>query len=188
MNRKIAFLFAVLIVVCALYRMVPYEMRPEWLGAPQIAMAIFAGSVIKDRKWAFAVPLFSMLFSDILMQGMHWANPTAMAPGFYKGQLLNYILILSTTVIGFFINSKKASQVLAGAVAAPVIYFLLSNTAVWIGGGGYFRPKTFDGLLLTLTDGIPFLKTSLAGTLLFSGVFFGSAALLTSERRSLAKA
>jgi hypothetical protein len=187
MNRSVAFLFALMMLVCALYRIIPYEMRPEWLGAPQIAMAIFAGSVIKDRKWAFAVPLFSMLFSDLLMQGLHLANPSFM-PGFYKGQFLNYVLILSTTVIGFYINRKKAGQILAGVIAAPLVYFFLSNTMVWLGGGGWFRPKTFDGLLLTLTDGIPFLKTSLAGTAIFSALFFGTTALFFSPKNTAVRA
>jgi hypothetical protein len=187
MNRSVAFLFAIMVLVCAVYRIVPYEMRPEWLGAPQLAMAIFAGSVIKDRKWAFAVPLFSMLLSDLLMQGLHIANPSMM-PGFYKGQFVNYLLILATTVIGFFIHHRKAGEILAGAIAAPVVYFLLSNTMVWLGGGGLVRPKTFDGLLLTLADGLPFLKTGLMGTALFSAVFFGISALLFSEKRMLSKA
>jgi len=109
-------------------------------------------------------------------------------PGFYKGQFLNYMLILATTVIGFLINQRKAGQILAGSIAAPVVYFLLSNTMVWLGGGGWFRPKTFDGLLLTLTDGLPFLKTSLAGTALFSAFFFGTSILLTSPKRTAVKA
>ena len=48
MNKKIAWSLALLIVVGAVYRIIPD--RP--LGfAPQIAMALFAGAVIKDKKW-----------------------------------------------------------------------------------------------------------------------------------------
>ncbi|MCU0395152.1 MAG: hypothetical protein MUF29_04540, partial [Chitinophagaceae bacterium] len=94
MNRNVALIFAMMVLVATAYRIVPYTARPEWLGAPQLAMAIFAGSVIKDRKWAFALPLFSMLISDMVMQGLHLMN-SSYFPGFYKGQFLNYVLILS---------------------------------------------------------------------------------------------
>jgi hypothetical protein len=184
MNRNVALIFAIMIVVSAAYRMVPYTVRPEWLGAPQLAMAVFAGAVIKDRKWAFALPLFSMLLSDLLMEALHQMNSSYYA-GFYKGQFLNYVLILATTVIGFFINSRKPLHILCGALAAPIVYFLLSNFAVWIGGGGLGRPQTFEGLMMVYADGLPFLKTSLMGTGVFSVVFFGAHYLLFGQRKAV---
>lgn len=187
MNRSVALVFALLIAICTIYRIIPYEMRPEWLGAPQLALAVFAGSVIKNRKWAFVLPLASMLISDVLMQILHSFDPSFYA-GFYKGQLINYALILSTTVIGFFISERKPAQILAGAIAAPFVFFLLSNFQVWLGSGGLMRSKTFAGLMQTYIDGIPFLRTSLVGTVLFSGVFFGIKALLAAPAQKLAKA
>ena len=44
---------------------------------------------------------------------------------------------------------------------------------VWLSGGGYQRPKTFDGLMMSFADGLPFYKNSIAGTLFFAGLFFG---------------
>jgi hypothetical protein len=187
MNRYIAFLFAIVVLVCALYRIIPFDMRPEWLGAPQLALAIFAGSVIENRKWAFALPLFSLIFSDVIIQALHMANPS-MVPGFYKGQFVNYLLILATTVIGFFIHQRKPNQILAGAISAPIIYFLLSNTSVWISGGGYIRPKTMEGFFMALSDGLPFLKTSLAGTVVFSVLFFGLSAMMASKKQNVYQA
>lgn len=186
MNRNVALIFAVMILVGAAYRMVPYTVRPEWLGAPQLAMAIFAGAVIKDRKWAFALPLFSMLASDLLMEMLHTFN-SSYFPGFYKGQFTNYLLIVGMTVIGFFMNQRKVSHVVAGALAAPLVYFALSNFLVWTGGGGYNRPKTFEGLMMVYTDGLPFLKTSILGTAVFATAFFGVRALIASrEQRQFA--
>jgi hypothetical protein len=185
MNRSLLLTFGLLVVVSAAYRVIPYEMRPEWLGAPQLAMALLAGSVIKDRKWAFALPLASMLLSDILMEILHSYYPSVSA-GFYSGQLLNYIFILSTTVIGFFISSRKPTEIAGGALAAPVVYFLLSNFAVWLGGGGLQRAKTMSGLLMTYADGLPFLKASLIGTMVFSAVLFGAYQLFSAKKRILA--
>ncbi len=49
-SRQIILLFALLIAIGAIYRVIPFDARPVWLGGPQLAMALFAGAVIKDRK------------------------------------------------------------------------------------------------------------------------------------------
>ncbi len=173
-NKNIVFTLLALIVVAALYRILPN--RP--LGfAPQIAMALFAGSVIKDRKFAFALPLISMFISDGLYEVLYNAGLTAYG-GFYSGQFTNYLLFAGLTVIGFFINKNKAWQIGLGALVGPTVYFFISNFLVWIGGGGYHHPKTMDGLMLTYTDAIPFYAGSMYATVVFCAVFFGGYALL----------
>jgi hypothetical protein len=69
----------------------------------------------------------------------------------------------------------------AGFIAGPTAYFLISNFAVWIGGGGYQRPKTFDGLMMCYADGLPFYQMSLASTFVFGAVLFSSYYLLTNK-------
>jgi hypothetical protein len=172
-SSQIILLFALLIALSALYRVIPFDARPVWLGGPQLAMALFAGSIVKDRKWAFAVPLFSMLISDLLIEALYKTG-VVIYPGFYQGMFINYVLITMLTVVGFFVNHKKAGSVLTGMVAAPSLYFLLSNFAVWVSGGGLQRPKTTGGLLQCYVDGLPFYGYSLLtmavfGTVLFAG-------------------
>src|ERR1700750_576140 len=100
-NKKTTILvFVLLIVAAALYRV--WDGRPFGF-APQIAMALFAGSVIKDKRFSFLVPLFSMLVSDALYQVLFLQGLTEI-PGFFQGQLPNYILFTAITGIGFFIN------------------------------------------------------------------------------------
>jgi hypothetical protein len=64
-------------------------------------------------------------------------------------------------------RNLNVGRIAAGAVIAPTVYFLLSNFQVWIGGGGYNRPKTFEGLLQCYADGLPFYKGYLLGTCSF---------------------
>ncbi len=181
LNKNWILTLLALVAVAALYRIIPN--RP--LGfAPQIAIALFAGSVIKDKKYSFALPLLSMLISDALYQILYSAGLSAI-PGFYSGQWINYILFAGLTVIGFFINQSKALQIALGAVAAPTAYFFISNFLVWIGGGGFKHPKTFDGLMLTFTDGIPFYTGSLFATAVFCTILFGGYALLTAKSKEL---
>ena len=185
-TKSTVYSFLLLVVVAAVYRVLP---RPEslWGFAPQIAMALFGGSVIKDRKLAFLLPLLSMFISDTLFQVLYLTG-LGDTPGFYSGQLINYLLFGLLTVTGFFVNERKVAQIGLGAVVAPVIYFLLSNFQVWIGGGGWKRPRTFEGLMMTYNDGLPFFKGSLIATLFFAAVLFGGYYLLkkTSTKTSSA--
>lgn len=172
-DRSIVVSFILLVLMASLYRILPG--RP--LGfAPQIAMALFAGSIVKDKKYAFLLPLFSMLVSDILYEVL-FQFKIATIPGFYSGQLINYILFVGLTVVGFTIKKTNPVQILAGSVAGATIYYLLSNFTVWIGGGldiaNQPYPKTMAGLLHCYAEAIPFYRGSLYATLIFSTILFG---------------
>ncbi|MCO5240964.1 MAG: hypothetical protein M9904_13020 [Chitinophagaceae bacterium] len=169
MGKNIVYILGALIVVAALYRVVPG--RPYGF-APQIAMALFAGALVKNKATAFILPLLSMFLADALFQLLYVAGISPLW-GFYEGQFTNYLLFTLLTVFGFLIKKINIRQVAAASVAAPTVYFLLSNFMVWISGGGYQRPKTFEGLMMAYNDGLPFYWNSIAGTLFFSGLFFG---------------
>ncbi|CAN5627339.1 hypothetical protein BH11BAC3_BH11BAC3_34360 [soil metagenome] len=172
-DKSIVVSFVLLVVIASLYRIMPG--RP--LGfAPQIAMALFGGSVIKDKKFAFILPLFSMFISDVMYETLYHFNLSA-TQGFYQGQVTNYLLFGAITVIGFLIKKEKVLQIAAGSIAGTAFYFLASNFVVWIGGGLALNnlPYTKDitGLTSCYTAGLPFLQGSLYATLLFSGILFG---------------
>ena len=169
LKRTIWIAFGLLLVASSFYRV--WDNRP-WGFTPQIAMAIFAGSIIKDRKWAFILPLFSMLLSDAIYEVLYINNLSDIR-GFYHGQWVNYLLIGSLVFIGFLIRKPNWLNVLAASIAAPCIYFLLSNFTVWASHGGFQRPMTFNGLILCYNDGLPFLKGYLMGTVFFSAILFG---------------
>ena len=174
LDKSIIFAFVLLVICASLYRV--WDGRP-WGFAPQIAMAVFAGAVIKDKRWAIVLPLLSMFISDSLYH-LLYVNGLSVIPGFYEGQIVNYILFGSLTVFGFLIKKINFRSILLASLAAPTVYFLISNFLVWIGGGGYFRPKTWEGLLMSYNDGLPFYRGSLIATLVFSAVLFGSFFLL----------
>ena len=180
MNQKQQTLvaFILLVVVAALYRVVPG--RPFGFD-PMIAIAIFGGAVIANKKWAFALPLAAMLLSDALFEGLTRAGVVNM-PGLYDGQWMNYLLLGGITFFGIFMKHINLRNVAGAAIAAPLVYFFLSNTGTWAFHGGWARPITFAGWMQALADGLPFLKWSLAGSLLFSGLFFGSWALIMRPR------
>jgi hypothetical protein len=165
-NKHTLLALGLLILAASLYRAWPD--RPFGF-APQWAMAIFGGAVIKDKRLAFLFPLLSIFISDTLYQIM-FQNGASQIWGFYKGQLSNYILFGSLTAFGLLIRKKiNWIRIFAASLAAPSAYFLISNFLVWINGGGYQRVRLIDAY----ADGVPFYRMSLAATLLFSSVLFG---------------
>ena len=178
LNKSNLLVLFILILACALYRV--WDSRPMGF-APQIAMALFAGSVSKDKRFAFLFPVLSLFISDLLYQFLY-SQGLSTIKGFYSGQWQNYLLIASITVIGFFINKNRISQIFIGSLAGAIYFFLISNLLVWIGGGWDINnqpyPRSFSGLMLCYTEAMPFFKWSVLSTLLFNGIFFGSFYLL----------
>ena len=176
-DKALTWSLVLLVVIAALYRVIPG--RPFGF-APQWAIAIFAGAVIKDKKLAFAVPIVSMFFSDMFFQILYSSGLSNM-PGFYEGQWQNYILFGLMTFIGFAIKKINVLNILLASLAAPTIYFILSNLVLWAGWSGtrgLGRPKTWSGLMMCYNDALPFFKGSIYATLLFSAILFGSYYLL----------
>ena len=178
LNKSNLLVLFILILACALYRV--WDSRPMGF-APQIAMALFAGSISKDKRFAFLFPILSLFISDLLYQFLY-SQGLSTIKGFYSGQWQNYLLIASITIIGFFINKNKIGQIFVGSLAGAVYFFLISNFMVWIGGGWDINnqpyPKSFSGLMLCYSEALPFFKWSVLSTLIFNGVFFGSFYLL----------
>lgn len=179
LNKSVLLSFGLLILAAALYRAWPGR---TYGFAPQVAMALFAGAIIKDKKLAFLLPLLSMFVSDIFYYTLTASAVTDM-PGFYEGQVTNYLCIAAVTAFGFLLKKLSILRVAAFSLGGSAIYFLLSNFAVWAGGGGFVRPKTFDGLMMCYYDGLAFYRdygiikgfygNLFIGDLLFCALLFG---------------
>jgi len=173
-----------LVLMASLYRV--WSGRPEGF-APQLAMAIFGGAIIRNKRLALFLPLVSMLFSDLLYQ-LLYTNGLTDRPGFYSGQWLNYALIVGLTCFGFLMKKVTALRVLAFGISGSLLYFLASNFTVWLGGGGFNRPRTFDGLMTCYGDALAFYRdyglihgfafNFILGDIFFCAVLFGAYYLL----------
>ncbi len=185
LNKSLVWSLLLLTLVAALYRIIPgrpYGFAPQW------AMAVFAGAVIKNKKWAFVMPVLSMLSSDIIYQVLY-LNGLSSMPGFYEGQWQNYLLFALLVVIGFAIKKIDVLNVFIASLAAPTLYFILSNFAVWVSASknaGLGRPKTFNGLMMCYADALPFFKTSIIATLVFSAILFGTYYFISKKQTTLA--
>ncbi len=160
-----------LVLVAAIYRVIPN--RP-WGFAPQFAMTLFCGAMMKDKKIAFLLPLLSMFISDLLYQVL-FIQGLAVIEGFYDGMIWNYLIFGSLTFVGFFVNTNSITSIFKGSIISPTLFFLISNFTTWLSGGGLKRPKTFSGLMQAFADGLPFYGNSLVATLVFGLILFGAA-------------
>jgi hypothetical protein len=187
MNKNILVSFLLLVIVAAVYRVIPE--RPVNF-APQIAMALFAGAVIKDKIWAIILPILSMVISDLLYQVLY-INGYTQIPGFYVGQWQNYILFAAITLIGFMIKQIKVLSVLLASMAAPTVFFLVSNFVVWSGWQGtrgLNRPRTFEGLMMCYADALPFYLNSVYACIFFSAILFGTYVLIRKKQAEVSTA
>lgn len=161
----------VMIGLAALTRLLPHP--PNF--SPVEAMALFGGAYFASRAWAVAVPLLAMLLSDIVM--------AVVAGGIYLDHMLNfsflaiYACIALSSVLGFGLRGRVGgANVLGYSLIGAVLFFLVTNFAVWAGGSMY--PMSLGGLGAAYVAGIPFFQWTVLGTLFYAAILFGGFALM----------
>lgn len=174
-NRTTIIVFIILILLGGVIRPLGF--------APQLAMALFGGAVIRDKKWAFALPVCSLFLSDLAFEALNRLHVLNI-PGFYEGQLVNYLLIAGITFLGMAIRRVNVLNVALATVAAPVVYFFLSNFAVWASGNlGY--AMNASGLAACYAAALPFFKNTALHTAVFSALLFGGYAVAARNAHKL---
>ena len=148
------FIFTVILVLAgAVSRLVPH---PPNVAA--VAAISLVGGLYLDKRVALAVPLGAMVLSDVLI-------------GFHGLTLYVYGGFVLTGLIGIGLRKFSRPGALAiGSVTASLLFFIVTNAGVWLNGDGTTYPKTVEGLILCYTAAIPFLRNSLVGDLLYTGL------------------
>ncbi len=162
-------LYAVLalIMLAILGRFLPWLVPQLGNFTPVAAVALFAGCYLKNQKLALWVPLVAMLVSDAVL-GFHSLIP------------LVYGCLALTVYFGMQLQKRtSAGRVLGFALASSVMFFVITNFAVWLEGSMY--PMTATGLQACFIAAIPFWRNELLGTLCYSAALFGGYALLKAR-------
>lgn len=159
-----------IIIVAAALRLIPH--LPNF--TPLAAMALFAGTYLKRKELAFAVPVAAMLISDVFL-------------GFHQTMIAVYASFAIIVVVGFYLRHRvKAHNVIFASLASSVIFFAITNFAVWASGSvGY--PMSLAGLTQCYVAAIPFFRNALLGDLFYNTVFFGSFYLVSLRFPALAR-
>lgn len=156
-------ILSILILAAVSSRLLPHP--PNFTAIA--AVALFAGAHFRSRILAFLVPFIAMFISDLII-------------GFHNTLIPVYAAFALTVGIGIYISEKKNPHHIAlGALTSSVLFFLITNFAVWLAGGMY--PMNFPGLMMCYAAAIPFFQNTLAGDLFFTGLLFGSYYLFVNK-------
>jgi hypothetical protein len=159
--------------------------RLEWSGfSPLIAIALFSGFIIKQRNMSFLLPLLALFMSDVIIHILY-INKQFDFPGLYAGQWKNYLLLLAITLIGWIFKGRSYLTIGVAAIAAPTVYFFVSNFLVWRGTTEAVYAKSFGGLMNCYEAALPFYRNSLIATLLFLPVILMAYNYLTRKKAVL---
>lgn len=146
-----------LIALAVVSRLVPHP--PNF--TPVIALALFGGAAFSSRSAAMIVTLGAMLLSDLWL-------------GWHSSLLAVYGALAVIVLIGHRVAiSSPWSRIAGHGFAGALVFFMLSNLAVWLGSGMY--APTLEGLISCYTMALPFFGNTLAGTALFGLALFGIA-------------
>ena len=165
------FIASILVLLAAISRVAMY---PDNFS-PMIGMAIFGGAVIKDKRMAFALPLFSMLLSDVMFEVFD------IAQGFWGwGQLIGYGIFGLITVIAFSLKKFTVLNIAGYSLMSSVIFFILSNLSFFIIDNPVYHTYTQDanGFFQCYWNALPFFRISVVADLVYSGLLFGIYALV----------
>ena len=150
-------IFLILVIFGAAFRLLPHP----WNFTPIAAIALFSG-VYFGKKYALLAPISAMFFSDIFL-------------GFYnlKLMILVYGSFILISLIGILIRKKKnLKTILVGSLSASILFFLITNFAVWQFTSWY--PKTLSGLIQCFILALPFFRNTLFGDLFYTGILFSA--------------
>lgn len=150
--------------------------------SPVAAIALYAGFWFR-RVWRAAlVPLGAMLLSDAVIGGY---DPRLM--------LTVYGMLALPVLAGAFVLRRdmawryRFGGALAFSLLASLLFFVVTNSAVWAFSIWY--TQDIAGWMQCLTAGLPFVRYTLSGDLVFATVLFGGhacAATIWSRRHALA--
>ena len=143
-----------LVALIAVSRLLPHP--PNF--TPVLSAALFCGGLLPPGR-ALLVPLGAMFASDLVL-------------GLHAGMGSVYLAMALCVLLGRLLPPQKGlSPALGGALAASVLFFVVTNFAVWLSGDLY--PPTAAGLLACYVAALPFFHHTLLSTLLCAAVFFG---------------
>ncbi len=74
-------------------------------------------------------------------------------------------------------DRQRPLPVLGAALASSVSFFLISNFAAWAAWTDMY-PRTLNGVMASYVAGLPYLRPSLEGDLLFAAAMFATPAVL----------
>ena len=169
--RNQAGVFALLVVLCAVSRLLPHP--PNF--TPLASVSLFAGFLFRYRGLAAAAPLVAMAISDAVI-GRY--TPGVMIAVYAS-------LLYPVALRGVLQRRLSPLRVVACAGSASLVFYAASNLAHW--WFTYTYAHDWQGLVRCYWRALPFLKYTLAGDLLWSAALFSAYAAARAMARGAAR-
>lgn len=147
--------------------------------SPIEAVSLFAGAYVADRRLAFALPLFALLLSDLVLGFVVYGYGLV-----YAGMVFIYASVALITALGagWLRHRTSLARVAGGAMASATLFYIVTNFGVWLTSGLY--PHSTGGLLACYLAGLPFFHYTLAGAFVYTALLFGGAELTRRHMRT----
>lgn len=180
-NTRILFLSAVLVLAAVVSRIINAE--THWYNfGPMVAISLFSGAILKNKTYAYLLPLAAYFISDAYLQMVHHN-------GFYGiSQFFVYGGMALVVTLGSFMKKVNALKLLGFSIGGSLLFWLISNFGVFVSG---YYGLNLQGLAATYLAAIPFYQkdgvstglffNAIIGDMIFSGVLFGVYAVLKNR-------
>jgi hypothetical protein len=154
--------------------------------SPVMAIAL-CGALVLPGSLALLVPLVALIGSDMLLN-LHYGVAILSS-----GDLLRDACYGLGVAAGLGLRRMNAGvpAILAAVIANALLFYVVTNTASWLGNPAY--AQSLGGWLQALTVGVPgfpptwtFFRNSLASDLLFTSTFLVALRLAIREPRAIA--
>jgi hypothetical protein len=164
----------VVLVLAAAWRVFTLYMPPLSNFSPVMALAFCAGAYSRNRlMWLapFAALVLSDLYIDHYYAVVYHYEWTAAAA------IVRILCFAAAVGLGIAVSRRRSwLNLLGGALAGSVLFYLVTNTVSWMGDAGYAHDAA--GWWQAVTVGHPqfyptlfFFRNTLASDLLFTGCF-----------------
>jgi len=175
----------IILVLAAGWRLVALHDPALSNFSPMMALA-FCGGVYLRNRWQQLAPFLALALTDLyidrfyaLEYGYHWS---------LGGAVVRLLCFAAALGFGLLVARRRSwLSLLNGALGGAFLFYLVTNTASWLGDAGY--AKSAAGLWQALTVGHPgfpptlaFFRNSLVSDLLFTGLFAGAVEIARLRR------
>lgn len=164
----------VLILLAAGWRMVAAHFPVLVNFSPLMALT-FCGAVYFKNKRVWLVPFAALTLSDLYLD--HYYATTFNYQWTASGALIRALCFVAALGLGAMVARRKSwLNLFSGAIGAALFFYLITNTASWLGDITYAHDAR--GWWQAMTVGHPefpptilFFRNTLLSDLLFTGVF-----------------
>ncbi len=140
-----------------------------WHFTPLAASLLFFGARGSRRQmW---IPVVLLAATDVILTKYMYSYTLTW------DQTVTWAWYAAIILLGSTLREKSGFwRVVGAALASSVSFFLISNFAAWAAFTDMY-PRSFSGVMMSYTAGIPFFRGTVESDLFFSLAFFSTPAL-----------